>query len=230
VKALLQEKVEVNAQTNDGLSALHFATANIKIVEILIEHGANVNLKSEIHGFEILIEHGANINVRSDIYETPMLQAAALGHLDVVQYLIEKKADINVTTKIGETLLMVASHGGHFEIVKELLKANPELPVLQRRTDGQSALSLAASNGHTLITEFLCGIADVQNEDEISTCVDTIFTNFYQHDQHESAEDDHDIDEENEEISACVNKMFVNLYNSLEEEDAEEKSETCHIL
>jgi ankyrin repeat protein len=200
-KYLISEtKADINLPTFSGATPLIFAISarfwNIKIVQILIEHGANINMIS-------------------DIYGTPMIHAAILGHLDVVKYLIKKKADINVSTTNGLTSLMAAAQQGHFEIVKELLKANPELPVLQQRIDGQSALSLADSNGHTLITEFLCEIVDVQNEDEISTCINTIFTNLY---QHESVEDDHDIDEKNEEISAYVNKMFVNLYDSLEEE------------
>jgi len=201
VEALLKEKAEVNAQMNDGCSALHLATANIKIVEILIEHGADINM-------------------RSDIHKTPMIQAAGLGHLDVVQYLIEKKADINVSTINGETPLMAAAGQGHFEIVKELLKANPELPVLKQQCDGQSVLSLAELNGHTLITEFLCEIVDVQNKDEISTCVNTIFTNLY---QHELLEDDDDIDEQNKESSTYVNKMFLKLKEKAGEVTTEEK-------
>jgi len=157
---------------NHGSSALHLATANIKIVEILIEHGANINIRSEGYG-------------------TPIYLAAELGQLDTVQHLIKQKADINVATTNGKTPLMQAAQQGHFEIVKELLKANPELPVLQQRIDGESALSLAESNGHTLITEFLCELANVQNEDEIFTCVNKIFTNLY---QHESLEDDHDME------------------------------------
>jgi len=144
IKALLREKAEVNAQMNHGLSALHLATANITIVEMLIEHGANVNMKSEFQG-------------------TPIYTAARSGHLDVVQYLIEKKADINVTTLYGGTPLMVAAEQGHFEIVKELQKANSKFPILKQRSDGQSALSLAELNGHTVITEFLCEIKDEQN-------------------------------------------------------------------
>jgi len=172
VKGLLQEKAEVNAQMNGGLSALHLATANIKIVKILIKYGANINM-------------------RSDTYETPLTLAATLGYLDVVQYLIKNKADINVLSTSGATPLMAAAEQGHFEIVRELLKANPEFTVLKQRNDGQSALSLAELNGHNLITEFLCEIADVQNEDEIFTCVNIIFTNLY---QHESLENDHDIE------------------------------------
>ena len=123
----------------NGLSALHAATNNIKIVEILIENGANVDIISETYG-------------------TPICHAARLGQLDVVQYLIEKKADINLSTTNGTTPLMSAAKQGHFEIVKALVKSNPELLVTKQRSDGHSALSLAELNGHSLITEFLCEI------------------------------------------------------------------------
>jgi len=265
VKALLQEKAQVNAQRNDGLSALHFATASIKIFEILIEHGANINLKSDIYGtpmtraailghldvVKYLIEKKADINVKTATGETPLMAAAehgyfeivkallqekaevnpqmndgssalhfaaSQGHFEIVKALLEKKANVNAKTNKGSYALHFAAQLGHFEIVKELQKAKPELPVLKQRSDGQSALSLAELNGHTLIAEFLCEIADVQNEDEISTCVNKIFTNLY---QHELLEDEHNIDEKNDEISIYVNKMFINLYKSLEEEKKE---------
>jgi len=144
VRVLLQNNANINAQMNGGLSALHVASMNIngclKIVEILLDNGANVDIISEVYG-------------------TPIFLAAMFGYLNIVQYLIEKKADINLSTINGTTPLMAAAEKGHFEIVKALVKSNPELPVTKQRSDGESALSLAELNGHSLVTEFLCEIA-----------------------------------------------------------------------
>jgi hypothetical protein len=157
VKALLQKTATVNLQTSSGISALHFAIRNIEIVEILIANGANVDIISEVYG-------------------TPIFLAAMFGYLNIVQYLIEKKADINLSAINGPTPLIAAAEKGHFEIVKALVKSNPELLVTKQRSDGESALSLAELNGHSLITEFLYEIIDEQREAEVSNCVSK---NFY---------------------------------------------------
>jgi ankyrin repeat protein len=44
VKVLLEQKAEVNIQTIKGLSALHLANGCLKIAELLIQNGANVDI------------------------------------------------------------------------------------------------------------------------------------------------------------------------------------------
>jgi len=211
VEALLQAKAKVNAQNNGGFSALHYATANITIVDLLFEYGANINIKSisyvtpiftaasfkrleRLDVVEYLIEKKVDINVTTKFGQTPLMAAARNGHFGIVQALLQEKAEVNAQMIDGFSALHFAAESGHLKIVQELLKQNPRHSVLKQTSDGRSALSLAKSYGHTLITKLLyeiSEIADVQNEDEISSCVNKIFTNLY---EHAALEDDHDIE------------------------------------
>jgi len=211
VEALLQAKAKVNAQNNGGFSALHYATANITIVDLLFEYGANINIKSisyvtpiftaasfkrleRLDVVEFLIEKKVDINVTTKFGQTPLMAAARNGHFGIVQALLQEKAEVNAQMIDGFSALHFAAESGHLKIVQELLKQNPRHSVLKQTSDGRSALSLAKSYGHTLITKLLyeiSEIADVQNEDEISSCVNKIFTNLY---EHAALEDDHDIE------------------------------------
>jgi ankyrin repeat protein len=54
---------------------------------------------------------------------TPLIEAARMGHDDVVQVLLIAKADPNIKNKAGKTALQLASEGGHEESVALLTQA-----------------------------------------------------------------------------------------------------------
>lgn len=74
-----------------------------------------------VDAVQLLIEHGANINIRynKDKY-IPLITALTYGHLDCTRCLLENGADPN----IGTLPLIYALDGGHnrYELVKLLLK------------------------------------------------------------------------------------------------------------
>jgi serine/threonine-protein phosphatase 6 regulatory ankyrin repeat subunit B len=49
------------------------------------------------------------------------MEAAANGHLEIVQTFLEKKVDDTIKDNKGNTALMYASSGGHSDIVQMLL-------------------------------------------------------------------------------------------------------------
>ena len=55
--------------------------------------------------------------------DTPLIEAARLGHDDVVRVLLIAKADPNIKNKDGKTALQLASEGGHEESVALLTQA-----------------------------------------------------------------------------------------------------------
>jgi ankyrin repeat protein len=66
----------------------------------------------DIDGAKAALEKGANPNVLNDDW-TPLLLAAAKGHVGVVKTLIEHKADVNGVNRYDWTPMYVAAQGRH---------------------------------------------------------------------------------------------------------------------
>jgi len=107
----------VNERDAFGCTAL-FYVASLDVMELLIEHGANVNVKNSEDGatvlhdaasgghldtIELLMKHGADLHARDFDGETPLHEAALARNQDVVRYLVEKGADLHARSKRGET-------------------------------------------------------------------------------------------------------------------------------
>ena len=105
VKSLILEGINVNAKTQNGSTALFWASAkgHREIAELLIQNGADVNAK-----------------IRSG--QTPLILACQNGHRDVVELLLNKEADTNVKNNAGRTPFDIATNRGHTEIVELLRK------------------------------------------------------------------------------------------------------------
>jgi hypothetical protein len=57
--------------------------------------------RSSIHMVQLLIEHGADVNATRAVGETPLLIAVLEGRVDQAQALINAGADVNATFLIG---------------------------------------------------------------------------------------------------------------------------------
>jgi ankyrin repeat protein len=64
-----------------------------------------------------------DVNGVGETGDTPLIEAARLGHDDVVRILLLAKADPNLKSKDGKTALQLASEGGHEESVALLTQA-----------------------------------------------------------------------------------------------------------
>ena len=80
--------------------------------------------KNNLEGLQILAEHGIDLNIQSETDTdgmTPLTIAAQSGYIRMVNFLIEQKTDLNATSQSGMTPLMYAAQNGHQLIVKDLL-------------------------------------------------------------------------------------------------------------
>ena len=124
VKALLDDKADVNAKNNHGGTALMAASSHghKEIVELLLAKGADVNYKTD-RGYTALTS--ASYNGHKEVVEllldkgavnrgAALVIASQNGHKEVVELLLAKGADVNATAsayfgiKNGTTAFMNA--------------------------------------------------------------------------------------------------------------------------
>lgn len=126
VAELLRHKVDVNAQEEDGATALAWAAvrSNAEIARLLLKAGANPNLRNEqgidplylaiVNGstavVRLLLDGGANAKAAREDGETRLMTATRLGQLETVKMLLDHGADANAREKkFGQTALMWAA-------------------------------------------------------------------------------------------------------------------------
>ena len=78
---------------------------------------------SGVGDIEVLLEHGADVNLPGDMGYTPLHCAATAGKPENVRMLLRAGADPNVKNEFGHTPLQTAELGGHDDVVKLLKNA-----------------------------------------------------------------------------------------------------------
>jgi hypothetical protein len=109
VRVLLEYGVDVNAQNGAGCTPLDFASRgghrnDSRVVQLLVEHGADPNTRASRSGF------------------APLHRASENGRIEVVRLLIEHGANVEAQDKYGRTPLNVASGDQREEILELLLE------------------------------------------------------------------------------------------------------------
>ena len=125
----------MNIRDDDGSSALNYATPNYKLVEFLLQEGADVNI-SDTFG------------------ETAMRSAAACGRSKSLDILIKAGGDVNSAGKFhNKTALMDAAYGGYKKCVNLLISAGAKMNAIDK--EGCTALIGAAKYGHSQCVHLL---------------------------------------------------------------------------
>jgi ankyrin repeat protein len=137
VRALLQEKVDVNAPGKDGTPALHW------VVRV-----------DDLETARLLIQAGADVKLADRYGVTPLFLACANGNAAMIRMLIDAGADPNTSDPTGETALVTAIRAGNLEAVKALLDRQAVVdardPAFQ-----QTALMVAVRENHPDIVKLL---------------------------------------------------------------------------
>ncbi|KAI0183107.1 hypothetical protein EV127DRAFT_447893 [Xylaria flabelliformis] len=119
-------------------------TTRREIVQLLIDSGADVNLKP-----------------RYAVKRTPLQYAAELGHLNMVRMLLEQGAEVNAEPAIrsGGSALQLAAISGNCNIANELLDKGALLDALPSKVEGRWPLEGAAEHGRLDMIQFLWAAA-----------------------------------------------------------------------
>ena len=107
VKDAVEKGADIDFAGDDLTTALQYAAKNgyLKIVEYLVEHGANLEIADQYR-----------------LSMTALLYAADNNQLEVVKYLVGKKADIDSKQVGGMTALLLSAWMARFEMAIYLIE------------------------------------------------------------------------------------------------------------
>jgi uncharacterized protein len=145
VRALLKQRVDVNAHQGDGATALHWA--------VHLDDGNAVDL---------LLRAGAKPDVADDTGVTPLFLACLNRQGALVDRLLQARANPNAATVSGETVLMTCARTGESGGIRALLARGANVNAKEPAHD-QTALMWAAAQAHPqAVAVLLEGGADVR--------------------------------------------------------------------
>jgi ankyrin repeat protein len=148
-KLLLNNKA--NVKDNPELLNVAVRRECREIVEVLLEHGVDVNSSDEwgrtaLH-FTALGEDGGFFGYRH--HKVPDINVKE----DIAKLLLSRGANVNAQTKNGITTLLVATEKGYAEVVEALLEYNADVNCTVK--NDMTPLHIAAQKGHLHVVEVL---------------------------------------------------------------------------
>ena len=180
-RLFLEHHADVNARMKDGVTSLHCAAfkGNVEVARVLLHHGANAKLETEIgetalllvsrgeynsqeqgvSTAQLLLEHGVEANVQRKDGWTPLHWAAFNGRVEVTRILLDHGADAKTGTDGGETALHIVSLGKYDSeeygvgIARLLLEHGAD--VNARQKECQTSLHCAAFRGRAEVAQVL---------------------------------------------------------------------------
>lgn len=109
VKILIKYVKNIDARTNGGSTALHYAAnfQSVEIVKLLLEYGANQNI----------------IEIKYDLY--PIFYSVVQNNIEITKIFIDKGANPNNQNYDGNTIIHYAIIDNHIEILDYIIKSFP---------------------------------------------------------------------------------------------------------
>lgn len=176
VRTLLAQKVDVNARSSDGSTALLWLAHwnDLDTANLLLAAGADANAANDFRTTPMseacvngnsafvrsLLKSGANPNTPIATGETPLMTCARSGSADAVRMLVEYGAAVNTKDPTGQTALMWAAAERHPDVVKALIDAHADLKANTKQ--GFTAIHFAARVGDLeSVQELLAAGVDV---------------------------------------------------------------------
>ena len=105
---LIQEPSAIHAQNSTGETVFHWFV-----------------IENEIEIISWLRAHGAEIDNKTNCGDTPLLEAASLGYLDMCQYLLSIGADPCIKNDLGYTAIGSAALTNQIRVLRWLTDKTP---------------------------------------------------------------------------------------------------------
>ena len=137
VRALISQKVDVNARSSDGSTALLWSA-----------HWSDVEVS------ELLLKAGADANAVNDFGKSPLSEACLNGNTSLVRLLLQYRANANLAITTGETPLMTCSRTGTADAVRLLIENGAALDA-KEPLQNQTALMWAVAEKHPKAVQVL---------------------------------------------------------------------------
>ena len=137
IKILLLEAINRDITNNAGMAVIHYAsqaTQDIKLVELLLNYCATVNVTDKkgytpliyaikannIKAIELLIDAGSDVNFKDNNDNTPLHFAVMFASEDAIKLLLTRGADVCLANKSGKNPFHLAIDLGFKSAVKNL--------------------------------------------------------------------------------------------------------------
>ncbi len=174
-------------EDDDTTALMEAAYINyVKIAELLIKAGANVNAKNskgltalmftpitdKPDTLKLLIEAKAEINAQDKDGNTAAMHCAIANYEHSLNELIQAKADLDIQNAAGKTALMFAIYFNHPHILRALIQAKANLDL--QDADGHTALINAVIEQDTQAVRELINAGanlDIQGGEDASTAL-----------------------------------------------------------
>jgi len=144
VRALIQQKADLNATQPDGMTALHWAARqdDLETVQMLLRAGAKAGVATRygvtplylaaVNGnpamIDAFLKTGLNPNSANPGGETTLMTAVRTGKVDAVRLLLDRGADVNAVEEVrGQTALMWAVLENHPDTVRLLIQRGADI-------------------------------------------------------------------------------------------------------
>ncbi|OQR94161.1 hypothetical protein ACHHYP_01640 [Achlya hypogyna] len=142
IKLCLRYQMDINGTNAAGRTPLH--------VLVAAPHGHRATL------LDYLIDHGAWHEAKDAAGDTPLLAAAALGHVDCLRTLLQRAAAVDVVSATtGLTPLATAVTANFTEAAATLLEIGRCSANATDSSDGASLLHDAAAHGYVAMAQLL---------------------------------------------------------------------------
>lgn len=137
LRSLISQKADVNACSEDGTTALHWA----------VEY-------DDLEDVDLLLKAGAHVDAGDRYGMTPLFYAVTNGDAPVTERLLAAGANPNGSGQAGDTLLMIAARGGSVETLQPLLERGASVNATDEAA-GETALMWAVRSNNLRAVKIL---------------------------------------------------------------------------